>query len=107
MIDKNIKLGKNNSDFNLGYVSGLIDSEGHISIDKSYIMIVNTKKNVLDTCSISLKGMGINSSINKRKPSKMDKLDSYRMYISNKFINLNHASIKIDRYSRQRDGNTQ
>ena len=94
IIGKDIGLSKETKDFKLGYVSGMIDSEGHVNRKKSYIMIVNTNKRILDSCKHFLSSIGINSSISKRKPSEKDVLDSYRMYISVSFKRLNHLSVK-------------
>ena len=84
-------------EFNLGFVSGLIDSEGHVNKKKSYILIVNTNKDILDKCKKFLGKIGIESSISKRLQSRKDKLDSYRMYVSVKFKRLKNLSIKTKR----------
>lgn len=97
IISKNINLSDKLDDFKLGFVSGLIDSEGHVNKKKSYIMIVNTNEDILDKCKKFLEEIGIESSINKRLQSRKDKLDSYRMYVSVKFKRLKNLSIKTKR----------
>jgi len=95
VIQKKISLEDKSKGFNIGFISGLIDSEGYIHNKKSYIMVVNTNKVILNDCKKFLGSIGINSSINKRKPSKYEVLDSYRMYISVSFKRLNHLSVKV------------
>lgn len=94
IIKKDINLKKNSKSFNLGFVSGLIDSEGHVNKKKSYIMIINTNKKVLEGCEKFLKSIGLSSTVNKRVLSKKDKLTSYRMYISVNFKKSSHLSVK-------------
>ena len=94
IVEKKISLKDKSKGFNIGFVSGLIDSEGYVHNKKSYIMIVNTNKDVLNNCKQFLESIGINSSISKRKPSPKEILDSYRMYISVNFKRLSHLSIK-------------
>lgn len=97
ILNKNIKLKDKSKEFNMGFVSGLIDSEGYVHNKKSYIMVVNTNKRILEECKNFLKTININSSISKRKPSEKEKLDSYRMYISISFKRLNHLSVKVEK----------
>lgn len=94
IISKNISIKNKCNNFCIGYVSGMIDSEGHVSNKKHYIMIVNTNEKALKNCGLFLNKKGVNYSISKRKPSSKDKLDSYRMFISVSFKSLNHLSIK-------------
>jgi len=100
IIDKNMDLSKETKDFKLGYVSGMIDSEGHVNRKKSYIMIVSTDKKTLGKCANILSEINISSSINKRVLNEKDKLFSYRMYISVNFKNKAHLSIKAGKLSR-------
>ena len=79
-MNKNIKIKNKSKEFNRGYVSGLIDSEGYINKEKSYIMIINTNKEVLDNCKKFLDLIKINSTISERKLSEKDKKKSYRIY---------------------------
>ena len=78
-IEKRISLKDKSEEFNMGFVSGIIDSEGYVNDKKSFVMVVNTNKNMLDDCKEFLRSIQINSSISKRKPSKYEVLDSYRM----------------------------
>lgn len=94
ILSKNISLIDRSNDFLLGYVSGMIDSEGYVSSEKHYIMIVNTNKKVLENCKNFLNKININSSISLRKPSIKDKKKSYRMFVSVSFKRVNHLSIK-------------
>lgn len=93
-IDKKINLNKKNKDFNIGFLSGLIDSEGYCNNEKSCIEVVSTNEKILRDCKKFLDLIGIGSSLNKRKPSNKDKKESYRILISVKFKRLNHLSIK-------------
>jgi DNA gyrase subunit A len=93
-IFKKIKLGDKNKEFNVGFISGLIDSEGYVHNKKSYIMIINTNKKILEEIKNFLESINIITNFNKRSPSKKDKLDSYRMYVPISFKRLNHLSIK-------------
>lgn len=95
ILHKNIKLKDKSEEFNIGYISGFIDSEGYVHKKKSYIMVVNTNKQVLENCKGFLKFIGISSSISKRNPSPKEIMDSYRMYISVNFKRLNHLSLKV------------
>lgn len=95
ILSKNIDLKNKSKDFSIGFISGLIDSEGHYNKDKSYIMIINTNKDVLDNSKKFLNRIKINSSINERILYKKDRKKSYRMYISVNFKRLNHLSIKV------------
>ncbi|MBU3926124.1 LAGLIDADG family homing endonuclease [Patescibacteria group bacterium] len=97
ILKRNINLQNKTKDFNLGFVSGLIDSEGHVRKDKSYIMIITTNKRVLEDCERYLNKVKIDSNISKRILSIKDKCFSYRMYVSVKFKNLLHLSIKTKR----------
>ena len=81
----------------MGFVSGLIDSEGYVNKEKAYIMIINTNKKILDECKNFLKKIKIDSRISKRTLGRKDKLDSYRMYISVNFKNSHNLSIKTER----------
>ncbi len=93
-IKKNISFNNINKDFGLGFVSGLIDSEGWVSKKKHTIRIINTNKSILDSCKGFLDSLDISSSITQRKKSKKDKLDSYLMLVLVNFKRLNHLSIK-------------
>jgi len=94
LINKNISIKEFNKDFKIGFVSGIIDSEGHVNNKKHFIMVINTNKKMLDECKHFLASIKINSNISLRKPSLKDKKPNYRMYISVKFKSLPHLSIK-------------
>jgi len=94
LINKNVELSNKTKDFKIGSISGLIDSEGYVNKIKSFIMVINTNKNLLDKSRLFLEKIGIGCTISKRKPSKKDRLYSYQMYISVKFKSLLHLSIK-------------
>jgi len=94
LIKKDIDFKDRGTDFKIGFVSGLIDSEGYVNNKKGYIMVVNTNKRVLDECKKFLDSIGIHSSVSLRKPSIKDKSKSYRMYISVSFKRVAHLSIK-------------
>ena len=81
IIEKNNILKDKPYEFNLGYVSGMIDSEGHVDNKKSCISIVNTNKRVLEEIQDYLHFIKIESNLAKRKLFKKDRLISYRLYI--------------------------
>ena len=81
-------------DFKLGFVSGLIDSDGYYNKKKSHIEIVNTNKKLLLKAKRFLTSLRIDSTVRKRVKSRKDRLISYRLYISIKFIRLKNVSIK-------------
>lgn len=93
-ICKGTSLNDKTKNFSLGFVSGLIDSEGHVNKNKSMIMIVNTDKSLLEKCKDFLENIGISSKISERKLYNKDKKISYRMYLSVKFKSTPHLSIK-------------
>ncbi|MBR9702386.1 hypothetical protein GOV13_05700 [Candidatus Pacearchaeota archaeon] len=84
-------------DFSIGFISGIIDSEGHVDKAKSSIAVVNTDKQLLEKCRDLLEGLGIDAKINKRVLSLKDNKFSYRMYIPVSFKNKAHLSIKTKR----------
>jgi len=96
IISKKLDISACSNEFNMGYVSGIIDSEGYVDSKRHYIVIVNTNRNMLYLCKDFLSKIGINSSINQRKKGIKDTLNAYRMYISVKFKRLNHISIKVE-----------
>jgi len=97
IIKKSISLKDKTKEFVIGFISGMIDSEGHCNKKKSYIVIINTNLKILNECQMFLRKIQVNSSISKRKPSSKDKLNSYRMYISVSFKNTPNLSIKTKR----------
>lgn len=92
---------KVSKDFKMGFVSGLIDSEGCVR-PKSTIGIVNTNKFLLDLCRKFLKDLGIKHSIKIRVMSKKDKLRSYIILISTEIKNLDHNSQKVLRLFKEK-----
>jgi len=94
IIHKDIKFNDKNRDFKIGFVSGMIDSEGYVNNKKRYIMIVNTNRKTLEKISQFLNSLGIGAKVNIQNISQKDKLPSYRMHISVTFKNTNNLSIK-------------
>lgn len=94
IIKKDISLTNKTKEFCLGFISGIIDSEGYVNKEKDYIMIINTNLKMIQECQNFLKLIKINSNISKRKPGVKDKKESYRMYISVSFKNTENLSIK-------------
>jgi len=93
-IDKDINLRKKSAEFKIGYISGLIDSEGYINNKKSYIIITNTNRRILEKIKNFLNSRGIKTSLSKKRFGKKDRLNSCKMYISVSFKNTPHLSIK-------------
>lgn len=99
VFDKNVaNININNEEF-LGFVSGIIDSEGYVNIKKNLIEVVNTDFKLIEFLSKKLKRFRINSSISKKSPSERDKMPSYRLWISVNFKRLKHLSIKAGKLS--------
>lgn len=94
-LNKNKILDMENEDFCIGYLSGLIDSDGYVNSKKYSLNIINTNKNILENCQKFLKKKEIESTIKIRKPSKKDKQKSYILHISVNFKRLPHISIKV------------
>ena len=85
------------SNFDIGFMSGLIDSDGYVNFKKSTIQIINTNKKLLDKCREILYKFGIKANIKKRNISLKDKKHSYFLSIPVKFKRLKHFSIKAGR----------
>lgn len=86
-----------NKNEKLGFISGIIDSEGYVNEEKHNIEVVNTNLELIKFLSKWLSSFGISSSIRKKVKSIKDKSSSYRMYISVSFKRLKHLSIKVGR----------
>ena len=86
---------QNNKDFILGFVSGLIDSDGYVNFKKSFIQIVNTDKELLINTHILLKMLNIRSTLRNKTPSRKDKKKAFNLFITFKFIDTNNNSLKI------------
>jgi intein-encoded DNA endonuclease-like protein len=87
-------LDKDDINMGLGFVSGLIDSEGYVNHKKSFVNVVNTDKETLNMAKNILKKLNIVSEIRERGKSKKDKKKSYILYISYKIKDIDTNSIK-------------
>lgn len=94
LFNKNIDKICMNKNEKLGFISGIIDSEGYVNREKRIIEVVSTNFELIKFLSRELSSFGISSSIRKRVRSIKDKSSSYRMYISASFKKLKHLSIK-------------
>jgi len=94
ILGRDVSFDGKSDDFKLGFVSGIIDSEGYVNALKFMIMVVNTNLSVLEMCRDFLSSIDIGCSISERKMSVKDKLKSYRMYVSVSFKRAKHLSIK-------------
>ena len=94
LFEKGISLDNKDDDFCLGYISGLIDSDGYVNPKKYSLSITNTNQNALINCQTFLKKININSSLKLKKASKKDKKKTYLLHISVNFKRLAHLSIK-------------
>ncbi len=83
-------------DFGIGYVSGIIDSEGYVNHEKSFVNVVSTNKDVLKNCKNILKKFKIEAKIRNRKKSSKDKKKSYILHISYKIKDIKLNSIKMN-----------
>lgn len=99
MLFESLNLGlldKDDINMGLGFVSGLIDSEGYVNHKKSFVNIVNTNKEMLNLAKNILKKLNIESKIHERGKSKKDKKKSYILYIPYKIKDIDTNSIKIN-----------
>jgi intein-encoded DNA endonuclease-like protein len=85
---------RDGTDFNLGVISGLIDSDGYVNKEKRYIQFQNTSIDIMGIMKRKLTSIGIESKIVERSLSKRDKKRSFRMYIPFKFMESDNISIK-------------
>lgn len=85
--------------FKLGFISGFIDSDGYYSKKNSTLAIINTNLSNLKETKKFLEDLGIKSSLNKKFMSPSCKKQAYNLYISVKFISLQHLSKKITYHS--------
>ena len=84
-------------DFGLGYISGIIDSEGYVNQIKRYIQITNTNKKLVKKVRAYLMALGIESKITKKCKCMKDKLQRYSLYVPMKFLKTKNNSMKIKR----------
>jgi len=95
LFHKDSSLKNKEKEFCIGYLSGLIDSDGYVDAKKYSISIINTNREILENCQNFLKKEEIMSSLKIRKPSEKDKKKSYILHISVNFKRLPHISIKV------------
>ena len=86
-----------NDDFNLGFISGLVDSDGYVNLKKSTIQIINKNVKLLQKCRKILKKLDIDSNLVKKFKYFDDKNQIYYLSISIKFKRLKHISKKAGR----------
>lgn len=96
-LKQNIKGIVKDKESKIGFISGLIDSDGYINLKKSTISIMNTDLTLLKKVVKFLRSMNIPSKLSKRVFSRKDKKISYRLNISVRFKNLKHISKKAGR----------
>jgi len=99
-FQKILKLSANNpkdGDFELGYISGIIDSEGYVNRIKRYIQITNTNGKLVKKVQTYLRAFGIESKITKKCKCVKDKLQRYSLYVPIKFLKTKNNSMKIKR----------
>lgn len=94
-LDQDYHLFLNDKKFTLGFISGFFDAEG--SVIKSSFRLTNTDLEIMNIISNILTSKGIENRLSLRKKSIKDTKPIYSMYISVKFKNLNHISIKAER----------
>ncbi len=94
-ITKETRNIRNNTDFDIGFISGLIDSDGYVNMKKRYIQVQNTNPDIMVLLRKKLSLIGLKSEIKKRKKSRKDRKDSLRLYIPFKFMETNNISIKL------------
>jgi intein/homing endonuclease len=93
-----------NKDFKLGYISGIIDSEGYVNKIKRFIQITNTDKTLMEKVQSYLKTFGIESKITKKCKCVKDKLQRYSLYVPIKFLKTENNSMKIQRMEKKIEG---
>jgi hypothetical protein len=88
--------GKPDKEFKVGFISGMIDAEGSVSLKKSYITVVNTDKELLLKLRSYLYDLGINSTMSTKKQQNKNWSDLYLLNISNAFISIKNNSLKVN-----------
>jgi hypothetical protein len=84
-------------DYKMGFVSGLIDSEGSVSSKKSAIVVTNTNLELMNTAKKFLDDLHIPSNLKDKKIGPKEKLPQKVLFISIKFKSVNHLSKKAGR----------
>jgi len=98
-----LKLSNNNprdKNFGLGYISGIIDSEGYVNQIKHYIQIINTNRKLMEKVQSYLRMFDIESKITKKCKCMKDKLQRYSLYVPIKFLKTENNSMKIQRMKK-------
>jgi len=85
-----------NADLGLGFIAGLVDAEGHVDHQKSFINVVNTDKSLLGVAAFILKDINIETKIRQRVKSRKDRKNSYILSIPYKIKDIRTNSIKIN-----------
>jgi len=87
---------KNDKNFFLGFISGLVDSDGYVT--KGEIVISNKNKNFIDITEKFCKKMGVKTRIWNQNSNFKGKVSSiWRIRISTSFKYEKHYSQKINR----------
>jgi intein/homing endonuclease len=86
---------KENDDFKIGFISGFIDSDGYYNKKKSTLVITNSNIEKLKKTKRYLEDLKVSSSLNKKFKGPTYKIQPYNLYISVKFISIDHLSQKI------------
>lgn len=92
----NNEQNEENQDFEIGFLSGMIDAEGYVNFPNSTINIVNTDIELISRCKSMLLRSGIDTKLRKRKKSKKDKKDSFILHIPVAIKALNTNSVKLN-----------
>jgi hypothetical protein len=83
-------------EFEIGFVSGIIDAEGNVNSKKSFIKVVNTDKELITKTERYLRDLGVKSTLSVRKYLNKDWSDLHSLNISNAFINIKNNSLKVN-----------
>ncbi|MEM5773114.1 MAG: LAGLIDADG family homing endonuclease [Candidatus Aenigmatarchaeota archaeon] len=97
---KRCKKEIHNKEYEIGFISGLIDSEGDVR--NSSIRIKNTNKQLMNKVRKFLSNIGLYANISCFKWRKKRWSNIYSISIPIKFINIDNNSIKIKRIKHSR-----
>lgn len=86
-------------DFQMGFVSGFIDSDGYYNKKKSTLVIINTDLSKLKKAKEYLENLQVKCSLKEKFKSKNYRKQPYNLIISVKFKSLNHLSQKVHKAS--------
>jgi LAGLIDADG-like domain len=97
---------KANKDFMIGFISGMIDSDGEVILRNKTTRISNTNKKLIRKLIKYFKNLEIKVTVQKIAYKDKNWMDLYRILVPERFIKADNNSIKVKRmHFIQRSGN--